>query len=196
MARSYTEQDTERRLQAERSSEGIDTQRLPPLTQPMALRTPPPADRLRLLGWLLLALGALLFFVNLTGAAIDVVPGVVLLSIASGLLFFSFWQRIYGLLIPGCILIGLSIGVPFADLTNGASVLWGLALGFLGILFVGRALFGVRTSWPVFPAVPLFLVGVIVAASTLPTLFAGGLIWLPAALVALGLFLGWRRSSR
>jgi hypothetical protein len=118
----------------------------------------------------------------------------VLLTIASCFLFFSFWRRIYGLLIPGAILAGLSVGVTFADITDGVSVLWGLAFGFLAIYFVGRALFGVRNQWPIYPAVPLFGVGVIVAVSNLPGFLAGGLVWLPLLLIALGLYLGWGRN--
>ncbi len=83
------------------------------------------------------------------------------------------------------------MGVTFADVTDGASVLWGLALGFLAILFLGRALFNQRSNWPIYPAVPLFAVGVIVLIANLPSLFAGGLVWLPLLLVGTGLYLGW-----
>lgn len=101
---------------------------------------------------------------------------------------------LYGLLIPGSILAGLSVGVAFADMTDGISVLWGLALGFVGILLLGRALFGKQSSWPAIPAVILFAVGGIVAAANLPGLFVGGLIWL-LLLIGAGLYLGWGRRT-
>ena len=121
--------------------------------------------------------------------------GMVLLTIASCFLFFALWKRIYGLFIPGCILAGLSVGVTFADMTDGVSVLWGLALGFTGVLFAGRVLFQKQSAWPAIPAVILFAIGVIVAAANLPWLFAGSLVWLPIALIGAGLYLGWGRRS-
>jgi hypothetical protein len=190
MNTDYSERETERARQAERTSAGFDTQRLATVGG-----APRAAGQQRtLLGLALIAFGVVLMLARFAGQ-IDLLPGVVLLSIGSGLLFFAFWQRIYGLLIPGCILAGLSVGVPLADVSGGASVLWGLALGFMTILLVGRAWFGVRSPWPVFPAVPLFLVGVIVAATQLPGLLAAPLVWLPLALVALGLRLGWQRRA-
>ena len=125
----------------------------------------------------------------------ELTGGMVLLTIGSCFLFFALWKRIYGLVIPGCILDGLSMGVAFAGVTHGVSVLWGLSLGFLAILLLGRALFHRYNQWPVYPAVILFAVGVIIAASQLPALFLGGLIWLPLLLIAAGLYLGWRRAT-
>ena len=125
----------------------------------------------------------------------DFTAGLVLLTIGSCFLFFAFWRRIYGLSIPGLILAGLSVGVTFAELTNGVSVLWGLALGFLMIYIFGSALFRVRSPWPVIPSVILFGVGCIVMITQLPAFFAGGLIWLPLLLVGAGLYLGWGRQT-
>lgn len=200
MPASYSESDTERARAAERSSAGLDTQRLAQPPHDAA----PAAPRWRNNGpaLVLVAAGLLLLLSQLAGGALpwqigigsgEISAGMILLTIASCLLFFSFWQRIYGLLIPGCILVGLSIGVPLAALTNGVSVLWGLALGFLTILLVGRSLFKIDSIWPIFPAVALFGVGSIVAVANLPLIFAGGFVWLPLLLVGLGLFLGWGR---
>lgn len=194
MHTDYNEQDTERARLAEQSSAGVSTQRLGELTTQGGTWAPAQNQGRTLLGLALVVVGVLALLGRL-GGAIDIVPGVVLLSIASGLLFFAFWRRIYGLLIPGCILAGLSIGVPLADVSSGVSVVWGLALGFLSILMIGRAWFGVQASWPIFPAVPLFLVGVIMAAANLPGMLVGGVAWLPLLLVALGLYLGWGRRS-
>lgn len=195
MAGNYTEQDTEQARQAERSSAGLPTQNLAPAPQlpfAPALRG---AGRNNLGALALITLGVVMILGRFAPLHLELEGGMALLTIASCFLFFAFWKRIYGLLIPGCILAGLSVGVTFADVTDGASVLWGLALGFLGILFLGRALFNKRSNWPVYPAVPLFAVGVIVLASNLPVLFAGGLVWLPLLLVGLGLYLGWGRRA-
>ena len=59
---------------------------------------------------------------------------------------FAFAKRVFGLLIPGSILAGLAVGIPFDDLTNGASVVWGLALAFFAIAVLGRSMFRVNSS--------------------------------------------------
>jgi uncharacterized membrane protein len=137
--------------------------------------------------------GIVLLLGQMLRGQLEIEGGMVLFTIASCFLFFSFWKRIYGLLIPGCILAGLSIGVTFADLTDGVSVMWGLSLGFLSILLLGRSLFGVRNSWPIYPAIPLFAVGIIGAIANAPAFLGAGLIWLPLALIGAGLCLGWGR---
>lgn len=154
----------------------------------------PASNRNDLLGLALIGIGVLALVSQFLPSAGDMTAGVVLLTIASCFLFFAFWQRIYGLLIPGSILSGLSVGVPFAGVTHGVSVLWGLSLGFFAILFLGRSMFSIRCQWPVYPAIILFGVGVIVAASTLPTWLTGGIVWLPILLILSGLYLGWLRN--
>ena len=191
---SYTDQDTARTRQAEQSSAGMPTQQLgwqPPAAAPRMLE----GGRNNLLALAMIAVGVLLFLGRLAPLQVEFKGGMVLLTIASCFLFFSFWKRIYGLLIPGGILAGLSLGVAFADMTSGVSVLWGLALGFLVVLFGGRMLFNQRSSWPAIPAVILFGVGMIVAAANLPGIFAGALVWLPLLLIAAGLYLGWGRRN-
>jgi len=190
---NYTDQDTERVRQAERSSAGTQTQNLGPLPAHLA-PAPAAGGRNNLAALVMVAIGALMLLGQLPNSRIEMTGGMVLLTIASCFLFFAFWKRIYGLLIPGCILAGLSVGVTFAHLTNGVSVLWGLALGFLALPLVSRTLFKVDSSWAVYPAVPLFAVGIIVAVAKLPGLLAGGLIWLPLLLIGAGLYLGWGRS--
>ena len=194
MPGDYSEQDTERARQAERSSAGQPTREF---------GGPPPAGLARRAGGTnnlaalaLIAVGVLMVLGRVVPDRGEFTGGMVLLTIASCFLFFAFWRRIYGLLIPGCILAGLSAGVTFVSVTSGVSVLWGLALGFVALLFLGRVLFNVRSNWPIYPAVPLFAVGVIVAVSKLPWLFAGGLVWLPLLLIGAGLYLGWARSTR
>ena len=192
MGSHYTEQDTERARQAEQSSAGVSTQQL---AYPPASAAPVPR-RNNLAALALIAVGVLMLLGRLAPMQFEFEGGMVLLTIASCFLFFSFWKRIYGLMIPGAILAGLSVGVTFADVTDGVSVLWGLALGFLSIFFLGRALFSRERAWPIIPAVILFAVGTIVAAANLPGLFVGGLVWMPLLLVGAGLYLGWGRRAR
>lgn len=194
----YSEQDTERARELERSSAGLPTQHLPAASEistatPSAIVGKPPVRPANLPALALIVVGAMLLLGQAFPGQVNVLPGIILMTIGSCLLFFSFWQRMYPLLIPGCILLGLSIGIPFAGLTSGVSIMWGLALGFLAVLLVGRSLFGVRVPWPVFPAVSLFGVGVIMAAANLPTFLAGTVVWLPLLLIGVGLYLGWGR---
>jgi hypothetical protein len=186
----YTEQDTERARQAEQSSAGISTQQL---AYPPTASVPPAAGRNNIAALALIVIGVVMLLGRIAPFEIEYTGGMVLLTIASCFLFFSFWKRIYGLMLPGAILAGLSVGVTFADVTDGVSVLWGLALGFLSIFFLGRALFNQTSPWPVIPAVIMFAIGTIVAAANLPGLFVGGLVWMPLLLVGAGLYLGWGR---
>lgn len=188
---NYTEQDTERARAAETSA-GLDMRQLTsaPASYAAAAQA---GGRNNAVALALIALGVMLFLGRILPDRSALTGGMVLLTIASCFLFFSFWKRIYGLLIPGSILAGLSVGVTFASVTHGVSVLWGLALGFLSIMLIGRMLFNQSGSWPAIPAVILFAVGTIVAAASAPALFAGSLVWLPLLLIGAGLYLGWGR---
>ncbi len=190
MGANYTDQDTERARWAEQSSAGLQTQQL---SAPAPSRAPAAGARNNLIAIVMITVGMVLFLGRLFPDPGALTGGMVLLTIASCFLFFSFWRRVYGLLIPGCILAGLSVGVTFAGVTSGVSVLWGLALGFLSIMFVGRALFNQHSPWPAIPAVILFAVGTIVAVANAPAIFAGSLVWLPLLLIGAGLYLGWGR---
>lgn len=177
------------------SSMGWPTQHLPAYGDANTMPTPYARGRNNIIALALIAIGALMFLGRFLPNQGEIIGGLVLLTISSGFLFFAFARRLYPLLIPGCILAGLGLGVPLGDLTNGASVVWGLALGFLSILLIGRSLFNVHSPWPLFPAVPLFCVGVIIAIATLPTFLAGSVMWLPLLLIAAGLYLGWGRRA-
>jgi hypothetical protein len=189
MGEHYTEQDTERERWAEQSSAGMATQQLSRADGAPSRR----GGRNQQLGFILLGLGALLLLGRLVTLPLELTGGMILLTIASVFYFFGFWRHIYGLIIPASILTGLSVGVTFADLTNGISVLWGLALGFLMIYGLGMRMFGQHSSWPVIPAVILFAVGLIVAIANLPAFLGAGLLWVPLLLIAAGIYLGSRR---
>ncbi len=189
MRTDYSEQDTERARQIERSSAGQATQALNPLPSTEAVPVHRARGQSQMVALALIVIGILLLLGRVLPDPGELMGGIVLFTIASCFLFFAFWQRVYGLLIPGCILAGLSVGVAFAATTGGVSVLWGLALGFLAILLLGRSLFNVQSNWPAYPAVPLFAVGVITAMANSPW-SAIGLIWLPFVLIGVGLYLG------
>ena len=198
--RTYTEEDTERVRQLEGSSAGLETQRLTSVSSHSTPTQAAPRQMQAYKGKNVLALGLIIagvvaLLIQFVSGSLLLAPGFILLTIGSCFLFFAFWQRVYGLLIPGAIVAGLSLGITFAEVTDGASVLWGLALGFMSILFIGRAWFNVNSPWPIFPAVPLFAIGLIIMMANLPSIFFGGLMWLPLLLIGAGLYLGWQRRT-
>ncbi len=194
MSEHYTEQDSERARMTERSSAGAATQQLSLPTTP-AGGGAAAAGRPNTIGLVLVGVGALLLLGRLGTLQLELTGGMVLLTIASVFYFFGFWRHIYGLIIPASILAGLSLGVTFADLTDGVSVLWGLSLGFLTTYVLGASMFGQRSMWPTIPAVILFAVGLIVAAANLPAFFGAALVWGPLLLIAAGVYLGWMRRA-
>jgi hypothetical protein len=191
MQPNYTEQDTELARQREHAANTAVP--APTYAQGGYPAASTMRNRNNTLAIGLIALGALLVLGRFGLDFGDFTAGMILLTISSCFLFFAFAKRVFGLLIPGSILAGLAVGVPFADLTNGTSVLWGLALGFFAIAMLGRTLFRVNSSWAMIPSVILFAVGVIVLLANLPGFLGAGLIWLPLLLVAAGLYLGWGR---
>lgn len=198
MKTDYTDADTKRARQAERSSAGMKTQqlKLPHVASDLpdaSLPSDPAQGRMKPIAIALIVIGLVLLVTRGLALPLLIGPGMILLIIASCFFFFGFWQRIYGLIIPACILGGLSMGITFAALTNGVSVMWGLSLGFLGIYGLGSTIFGQRHPWPAIPAVILFAVGLIVAVTNLPAFFGAGLIWAPLLLIGAGLVLGMRR---
>lgn len=196
MSDHYTEQDTERARRVQHSSAGLSTQHLSLPRHDDPLAATPTQDRGgNLVGLLLIAGGVLALASRVFLGVVDIEGGMVLLTIASVFLFFGFWRRIYGLLIPGSLLAGLSVGVPFAELTNGVSVMWGLALGFLAIYALGRGFHNNSSPWPIFPAVIMFAVGALVFITNAGALFAATFIWIPLLLIGIGIYLGWMRTT-
>jgi hypothetical protein len=199
MNSNYSDDDTARVRQAEHSSAGQQTVNLGAQLTSIAnqdhVLAAPTARGNNLLGWLLVAVGVLLLLSNVLWQALNIEIGIILLTIASCFLFFSFWKRIYGLFIPGAIISGLAIGLTFEPIASAASILWGIALGFLAILFVGRNLFKENSDWAVFPAVPLFAVGFMLFVLNGIPLLGAGVIWAPMLLIGLGLYLGWGRRQ-
>ena len=143
----------------------------------------------------LIAFGGLMIFNQVVPSFIDLEATMVLLTISSGFLFFAFWRRIYGLLIPGSILAGLAGGIALAGVTDGASILWGLGLGFLAIDVVGRMAFSVRGGWGSIVATILFMIGTFVFILSAPTMFGGIGLLFPIAFIGLGIWLGRHRLT-
>ena len=194
MSNHYDTRHVERIETVQPSSAGMPTQHL---AMPPAGAISPVSRRSnnQLAGIALIAVGVLVALGRLAPDPGAITAGMVLLTISSPFFFVAFWRRLYPFLIPACILAGLSLGVPVAELTNGVSVLWGLSLGFLAIFVLGRSLFNVRVPWPIFPAIPLFVIGVIVAIVSLPAFLGLGMVWFPVLLIAAGLYLGSRRRG-
>ncbi len=194
MSNHYDARYIERIETDQPSSAGMPTQHL---TTPPAgpISSVPRRSNNQMAGIALIAVGVLLALGRLAPDPGAITAGMILLTISSPFFFVAFWRRLYPFLIPACILAGLSVGVPLAELTNGVSVLWGLSLGFLAIFVLGRSLFNVRVPWPIFPAIPLFVIGVIVAIASLPAFLGLGMMWFPVLLIAAGLYLGSRRRG-
>lgn len=206
MPTQYSEQDTERARAAERSSAGQHTQQLGQVPGHLLVASPL-RGRNNAAAVVLIVLGVLALLgrgtVPMLGGVdsllgmgdLNFTAGTVFLSIASCFLFFAFWKRIYGLLIPGGIIAGFALGVTFAGLIGGAPFFWGLSLGFLSIYLLGQRLFNVSSPWPLFPGVALLALGAVVAAANLPGLLGGSMLAVPLLLIGAGLYLGFGRRA-
>jgi hypothetical protein len=199
MQTEYTEQDTERARQAEQSSAGRQTTNLAGIPHVPPIASPPPAASARrnnAIGIAVVGLGVLLLLSRFFNTAqLELEAGMIIFTVASCFLFFAFSKRIFGLFIPGAILTGVSLGVTFVDVTNGVSMMWGLALAFMAIRQFARPLFGVNADWGIYPAIPLFGVGCLLTVIQLGPILGFGVMWLPLLLIAAGLYLGFVRKT-
>ncbi len=145
----------------------------------------------RMLGLLLIVLGAALLLVLTTGVGGEVLVGL----LGVGFLAAYAVTRTYGLLVPGGILTGLGSGIVIASRGGpDEAVVLGLGLGFVAIAVVSVL---VDTTWPGWwwPLIPGGVLTV-VGASGLTGLEDLPAYLVPAALILLGLALLVRRGGR
>ncbi len=101
-------------------------------------------------GAILITLGLALFVLQyIEGAA----ESILFFGIAAVFLFFYFRQQRYGFLVPGCVLVGIGLGmlIDNSGLRAADPSALGMGIGFLLIYVIDR-LFRGRTSW--WPLVP------------------------------------------
>ena len=110
--------------------------------------------------------GLILITIGLGFYLIDRVSGigqeVVLLVIGAAFLISYFVRKNYGLLIPGCILVGLGLGSLGRDsfLSFGESSLLGLGFGFIAIFVIARIYEGKSHWWPLIPGTVMLLMAI------------------------------------
>ena len=116
--------------------------------------------------------------------------GEIITFILVGGLFLAgyFYRRLYGLLIPACILLGLAVGSVLENWIHAPINLdtLGLALGFFAIYLIDRTYRGRSHWWPLIPGVILAFRSLILENRTLEHLFKVG--W-PLIIVLIGILL-------
>ena len=127
-------------------------------------------------------------------------PGLFLILL--GLIFLIPYAltRAYGLLIPGCILAGIGVGLTFERTLSrpDVTVSLGLGLAFLAIYVVQLIVAGSSHWWPLVPGGILLLVGFAELVPQAQALLDNG--W-PLLLIAIGLAVLagpylWNRETR
>ena len=74
-------------------------------------------------------------------------PGLFVLLLGVAFLIAFAFSRAYGLLIPGCILAGIVVGLLFErSMNSGVTISLGLGLGFIAI-FVVQKIFNGDSHW-------------------------------------------------
>ena len=132
-------------------------------------------------GLLLIILG--IFF--LLAQYVEFGPGLFVLLLGTAFLFAYAFTRAYGLLIPGCILAGIGVGLLFERTMNSSvTISLGLGLGFIAIFVVQKILGGASHWWPLIPGGVLVLVGIAEAVPQGQMLIEKG--W-PVILILIGL---------
>ena len=140
-----------------------------------------------------MATAAVLILLGLALFVFQFVQGMiaVLLFLLVGALFiggYLYW-RAYGLLIPGCILLGIGLGsigenIPLG-VSNFSSI--GLGLGFIGIYVIHWLYERQSIWWPFIPGGILILIGVASSSNAVAEVLSKGwpLLLVLAGLVAL-----------
>lgn len=136
-------------------------------------------------GGVLIAVGVMIFAMQYASGFEE---AVMLFAVGSIFLYFYFRHRKYGLLIPGCILMGLALAVVgdrgFYALGDFDQI--GLGLGFLAIYVIAKAYQGRSHWWPLVPGGILVINGLLEGHAAVRRLLHDG--W-PLLLIAAGILL-------
>ncbi len=137
------------------------------------------------LGILLIVIGVAFFATQFIRGAIG--DNLILFAIGGAFLAAYFMRRNYGLLIPGCVLVGIAFGAVGEETVFGLGDFSaiGLGLGFIAIYVIDLVYRGKTHWWPLIPGGILVVVG-IGASPQLERLFSVG--W-PLFLILIGLLL-------
>jgi len=150
----------------------------------------------QMVGLLLILIGLGILAMNLF--RIRLVGPLILALVGAAFLVGYFSRRLYGLLIPGCLLLGLALGSAGESVLKVEITVLGLGLGFLAIYGIDLLYRRSTHWWPLIPGGILVLVGL--------TRFPGwsilpNIAW-PLVLIVLGFLLlanamGWfgRKSN-
>jgi len=137
--------------------------------------------------------GAILIVIGIALLALQFTKGwgewIILLLIGGIFIAAYFFRRSYGLLIPGCILVGLGLGAIGNNTMIGVGDFTqiGLGVGFIAIYVIDRVYRSPRTHWwPLIPGGILLLTGIGALSGDLGRLLRDG--W-PVLLVLAGLIL-------
>ncbi len=149
------------------------------------------ARRRLIAGIILIALGAGFLLMQITRGFGE---AVILLVIGGLLIAAYFYRRLYGFLVPGCILVGIGLGnvgeVTLSSIrtfSESGFTQIGLGIGFIGIYVIDLIYRGSTHLWSLGPGGVLLVSGVASLAGTgFRTIFTVG--W-PLILVLVGLLL-------
>jgi hypothetical protein len=115
-------------------------------------------DPRRVTGVVLIAIGLALFVLQIATETT-----VTIMFLVGGAIFIAgyFSRRSYGLLVPGCLLVGMALGQlgeEYVDSLRNPTLI-GLGIGFLAIFAVDRIHSGQTSWWPLIPGFILFFMG-------------------------------------
>lgn len=143
------------------------------------------ANRARLIPGLILIVLGVAF---LLGQYFEFGPALLLLLLGLAFLIPYALTRSYGLLVPGCILAGIGLGLLFdrAPLGTMITLPIGLGLGFIAIFVLQLVIARQSHWWPLIPGGILILVGIAEGVPQAQMLIEKG--W-PLILVLIGLLI-------
>jgi hypothetical protein len=134
--------------------------------------------------------GAVLIVIGLLLFALQIATGitVTIMFLVGGAIFIAgyFNRQTYGLLIPGCLFVGMALGKlgeEYVDFVHNPSFI-GLGLGFLAIYAIDKIHRGTTPWWPLIPGAVLLFMGVETGRMNMGTLISKG--W-PVVLIVVGL---------